>query len=504
MKRVFAFLLAVVMLTSLAACGDTAAVTGAGSYAFHDYTVTLNEDGTFTLELGENTYTGASWEWKETYFVTGVVDGDAPTNYWFNTDSSCMWVLGEDNTVTPMNYNPARGDADTAGESTEAATQDGVYLCQYEGAFGTETLEFDLNSDGSCLFFLPDSEMITDVYGGTYTRDGDTVTVSALRNVDTTSSYTVPGLWGFIDAATGDCVITVDDAAMTFTVAEDASGEADGGVSNVISGIAYASNSTAQQLDLYLPEGESIGTLVVLHGGGFKFGSQTMPIIQPIIEAGLANGYAVAAVDYRKSGEAVFPAAVADAKASVRWLRANGEQFGLNTDNLVIWGESAGAYLALMTALTPEVEALNGDVEDNLEYSSAVAKLVTFYAPVEFWTMDAEAEALGHAANFGTDTSFESAFVGQNLSLDEAFTYRTYWGSYTDQLPADFSLRAWIQVGDSDNSVPYTQSVNFAERLTALLGEDSVSFQIIQGADHEDDLFYTAENLAAIFAYLAD
>ncbi|MCD8014744.1 MAG: substrate-binding domain-containing protein [Lachnospiraceae bacterium] len=107
--------------------------------------------------------------------------------------------------------------ADAAAEAPEGAT---IYLCDYEGAFGTETLEFDLYEDGTCQYYLPGSEMVTDVYAGTYTQDGETVTVTGLANVDTSSEYAVPGLWSFIDSESGDCVITIDEEAGTFTPQE--------------------------------------------------------------------------------------------------------------------------------------------------------------------------------------------------------------------------------------------------------------------------------------------
>ncbi|MCC8074592.1 MAG: alpha/beta hydrolase [Clostridiales bacterium] len=271
--------------------------------------------------------------------------------------------------------------------------------------------------------------------------------------------------------------------------------------------VSYASNSNAQVMDIYLPENAtgSDPVIVVVHGGGFMFGDQMMDIIQPVIEAGVANGYVVASVDYRKSSEASFPAALSDVKAAVRYLRANAETYGIDADKVAIWGESAGAYLSLMTALTPEVEDLNGDVTDNLDQSSAVTALVDFYGPVEFYTMDAEYEALGiEGTTYSSEDSFESAFVGQAIGEDEETTYKTWWYTYVDQLPEDFTLSAWIQVGDSDTSVPYTQSQNFAEKLAEVLREDSVTFGIIEGAEHEDDLFYTDDNLAQVFAFLAE
>lgn len=269
--------------------------------------------------------------------------------------------------------------------------------------------------------------------------------------------------------------------------------------------VAYANDSPNQRLDIYLPEkGRGpFPTLIHIHGGGFAFGDQAMPIIQPVIDAAVNAGYAVVSVDYRKSGEAAFPAALADVKAAVRFVRANAAEYGFDENNIAIWGESACAYLALMTALTPEVAELNGDVADNLEYSSTVKALVSFYAPVEFCTMDAEYAALGRTdTSFATADSFESKFLGFPIGEDEAAAYASYWGTYVDQLPADFALKAWIQVGDADQNVPYTQSENFAERLAEITGDVNVSFSIIEGAGHEDSAFYTAENLADVLAFL--
>lgn len=267
--------------------------------------------------------------------------------------------------------------------------------------------------------------------------------------------------------------------------------------------ISYASNHEDQVCDIFLPERTTLTPVIVLvHGGGFKFGDQGMTVIQPVIERAVKEGYAVVSVDYRKSGDATYPAALADVKAAVRYVRANAEKFDLDTDKIVIWGESAGAYLAAMTALTPEVDALNGDVKENEDLSSKVAALIDFYGPIEFYTMQAESDALNLGKEFNGESSFESAFLGQALDKDKDKTYETYWETYKDKLPNKFELRAWVQVGDSDARVPYTQSENFAKRLADVIGEDNVKFGIIEGADHEDDLFYTEENLSDVFEYL--
>ena len=271
--------------------------------------------------------------------------------------------------------------------------------------------------------------------------------------------------------------------------------------------VAYADQSSSQVMDIYLPEGEGpFPVITVVHGGGFAFGSQTMDIIRPVIEAGVERGYAVVSVDYRKSGEAVFPAALADVKAAVRFIRANAGEYGFDSGHIAVWGESAGAYLAVMTALTPDVEELDGDVTTNAGYASSVNAFVDFYGPVEFYAMDEEYAALGNkGVRFASDDSFESRFLGQNIGKDKEFTYKTYWETYSDQFTdTDTGLAAWIQAGDADQNVPFTESVNLAERLGSLLKEERIEFGIIEGAAHEDKLFYTEENLDDVFEFLAD
>ena len=71
-----------------------------------------------------------------------------------------------------------------------------------------------------------------------------------------------------------------------------------------------------------------------------------------------------------------------------------------------------------------------------------------------------------------------------------------------EQVPAQ--MKAWIQAGTADTNVPYTQSQNLAEGLTELLEDGNVQFGLIEGAAHEDDAFYTDENLGQIFSFLSD
>ena len=59
-----------------------------------------------------------------------------------------------------------------------------------------------------------------------------------------------------------------------------------------------------------------------------------------------------------------------------------------------------------------------------------------------------------------------------------------------------------VQHGTRDRMVPFEQSETFVRRLREKGLGERVAFVPLHGADHEDDLFYTQENLDAVFAFL--
>ena len=527
MKKLLSLLLAVLMLLSLAACGETSASetadaptdtplttetpetteTLAAEVVSYTYTfeglmgqetaqIDLAADGTCQFYLPGNpmikdVYAGTYTQDGATVTINGLTNVDASSAY--VTPGLWDWIVDGKATVTidetAKTFTPA---------AAPAVDVSGSYTYTFEGLMGQETAQIDLASDGTCQFYLPGNPMITDVYAGTYTANGMTVSITGLTNVDAASPYKTPGLWDWI--VEGNATVSIDVETKTFTPGAAASDGPDMGgnqESNAdYANVSYSSASDAQVCDIYLPEGVADAPVILLvHGGGFMFGDQGMDVILPVIEKALENGYAVVSVDYRKSSEAVFPAAVADVKAAVRFVKAHAMDYGWNPEKITVWGESAGAYLSLMTALTPNVAALNGDVTDYDVIPSDVAALVSFYAPVEFYTLYTEAGKPDGAAD-----SFESKFLGQDIMADKDATYATYWETYADQIPTE--LKAWIQAGDADSRVPHTQSVNFATRLANYLPAENIQHSIIAGADHEDDLFYTDENLDAVFAWL--
>ncbi len=57
-------------------------------------------------------------------------------------------------------------------------------------------------------------------------------------------------------------------------------------------------------------------------------------------------------VEYRLSTEALYPAAVHDLKAAIRWLRTHAKEYAIDTTRIAVLGFSAGGQLAALLGST--------------------------------------------------------------------------------------------------------------------------------------------------------
>jgi acetyl esterase len=103
---------------------------------------------------------------------------------------------------------------------------------------------------------------------------------------------------------------------------------------------------------LYYPRvsDQALPVLVYLHGGGWSiFSIDTHDRLMR--EYAQATGAVVVGVDYALSPEHRYPVALNQCVETVRWLRANAGELRLDTLRVALGGDSAGANLALSTAL---------------------------------------------------------------------------------------------------------------------------------------------------------
>lgn len=110
-------------------------------------------------------------------------------------------------------------------------------------------------------------------------------------------------------------------------------------------------------LDLYRSTADAAlrPLIVFLHGGGYSHANPRAGaafVNLPAILAYLAaRGYVVASIEYRFSGEAPFPAQLADLQAAIRFLRGNAARLGIDGARVGTWGMSAGAHLSALNAV---------------------------------------------------------------------------------------------------------------------------------------------------------
>lgn len=135
------------------------------------------------------------------------------------------------------------------------------------------------------------------------------------------------------------------------------------------------------RLDLALPKEPkgSMPGLIFIHGGAWKGGDRK--IYHYYTRRFAQKGYVAATISYRLTGEAIYPAAVHDAKCAVRWMRAHATEYGIDANRLVAIGGSAGGHLSMMVGYS-DAQDLEGD-GGNAGISSRVAAVINFYGPVD-------------------------------------------------------------------------------------------------------------------------
>ncbi|MGY1823088.1 alpha/beta hydrolase fold domain-containing protein [Geodermatophilus sp. SYSU D00079] len=246
-------------------------------------------------------------------------------------------------------------------------------------------------------------------------------------------------------------------------------------------------------LDLYVPATPRPAPVVVyLHGGGWLRGSRTdraAERLQPVA----ASGVAVAAVQYRLSGQATFPAPLDDVRAAVRWLRAEGPRFGVDAGRVGVWGASAGGHLAALAALCPD--ARDAELGD-----SSVQAAVPWFATTDLLARATDVPE-GPLPPFVSGPPLQPSFEARLLGLRDPSDDPERARAASPLTHVRAGAPPFLVVhGDADGLVPATHS----RRLVAALRDAGVptSFHLLGGANHEDPAFDGPASLGAVSGFL--
>lgn len=249
--------------------------------------------------------------------------------------------------------------------------------------------------------------------------------------------------------------------------------------------IADVVYSDGLKLDLYYPKqvNDKNPLVISIFGGGWISGFKTDKFVPPMIQP-INEGFIVAVPDYTLSLDAPFPQSVIDIKKCIAFLRSHSDLYKIDTNNITLWGESAGAHLALEAGL---VENSHFD----LALDTRVKNIIAMYAPSNPLTINAQAEKLGilDTARSDKDTVF-GIYMGKNYDDERQMNLASPIKQINDHMP-----NIILEHGTKDALVPYLQSVEFFNKAKEKYPDSHVTLSIYDGLQHTDPFFFTKEHV---------
>jgi acetyl esterase/lipase len=250
--------------------------------------------------------------------------------------------------------------------------------------------------------------------------------------------------------------------------------------------IPYVANGHVRQtLDLYMPTAgrRPVPLVVWVHGGAWKLGSKDWINVKYLLQ----QGYAIASVDYRFSGDAKFPAQIQDCNTALNFLVAKAASYGIDPKRLVVGGGSAGGHLALLLGLARRELSFGADP------SIQPLAILDFFGPVDFISLLEEVDQ-AHEREEAEDVFHRllGASPAMRPDLARLASPITYIGRGS---PPVLMLH-----GDKDASVPYRQSQELQARLT----QAGISNELItvKGVGHDGPVFATPELQERVISFL--
>lgn len=218
--------------------------------------------------------------------------------------------------------------------------------------------------------------------------------------------------------------------------------------------------------DVFLPPDDRkdrMGILLI-HGGAWMQGDKSQLKGYGVQLA--RYGFVCVCSEYRLSTESPWPAQIHDCKAALRWMKANADSMGLDSNRIAVSGNSAGAHLSLMMGATPNEEEFEGE-GGNPGIDTSTAAVIAIYPPTKLRTMGVKEAPV--------DLLFGKSDIDESIQ-DKASPIT--WSH--DKFPPTMLIH-----GNQDTVVPVSETLNMYKRLT----EDGarVEMHIYEGAPHAFD-----------------
>lgn len=271
---------------------------------------------------------------------------------------------------------------------------------------------------------------------------------------------------------------------------------------HVMKDLQYGDNPR-ECLDIFLPSSPGpFPVILQVTGGGWVYGDKSMKKMENTFHFILERGYALVSMNYSLSDNEKYPVPIWQVKRAIRYLRENHEKLKLDTDNLFLYGNSAGGYLVLMAALTGETPPFDTvsskGRSGSKNTSSSVSGVVSIYGFTDFLSNNAKFKALGLKPKYEENypNSPSAFFLGKDPEKNLSLAKQASVLSYVDASHPPIL----IQHGLDDHTVSPMHSFELAKALYSVKGA-KVEVDYFPSLDHSDPYFKSKENTDRIIDF---
>ena len=166
--------------------------------------------------------------------------------------------------------------------------------------------------------------------------------------------------------------------------------------------------------------------IILIHGGGWRSGSRDQH--HQMAQKLASLGYVCFTPEYRLSTEALFPAAIYDLKASIRWIRENAAKYNVNPNQIVSLGFSAGGQLAAFIGVTGNMPLFEGEIT-NSNSKSQINAIIDIDGTLSF--VHPESSEIKDTKNFGASAQWIGYSMYDNPKLWEVASPLTFVSAST-------------------------------------------------------------------------
>jgi len=241
--------------------------------------------------------------------------------------------------------------------------------------------------------------------------------------------------------------------------------------------------------DLWQPPEGVIPTglgIVFFHGSGWHFLDKDFGT-RPFFRHLAAQGYVIMDVAYRMCPETDFTGIIGDVKRAIAWMKSNSPRFGVDPENIIAMGASAGGHMSLLAAYAPQDERMIP--EDVRGMDLAVKAVVSYYGPTD---MRAYHQHAGRTMGFAEDNlppktpgpidrvmnrMMDKLFKGKRYAITHRQMMKNLLGGQPDEVPEAYDLASPVNYvspqspptllfqGEHDEIVPATAARTLYKKL---------------------------------------